>query len=350
MIKEEPDLSSSSNTQVKNVNNTNDNDDHLLFVDIPIANTALVAKFPPGCRVLHSKRDTTEETILAEFATIESLAIHLPTRDTAYKFSSQLCSSQYHPEADLSFAPQTPVWFAQERRCMEAVILSALPVHESSVVYSVVEKTDNVIRHAIPEECICYRNKEATSPPAAFLDLCLKYDAPKEVNNTPKKVNNNSRGDVDDISTTLSNDSSTANTIDTPRRVSRVVTSSSANHHQQEEASRKRTFAEQNNTGEAETEEEDCPSAPNESAADQEDEEEDSCSYMSLEFRQHQHSESHHNFRSVTITKNEQATRKCRSTTAASAAAAKPTTTRRRRPFNAPGIRRPSSNNATTNY
>jgi hypothetical protein len=130
-----------------------------------------VAKFPKGCRVLHSVM-SKEGTLRVCFCSVEAVAIHLPSRGNSYKVQSDIADGPFVMEEELSFGPETPVWaiLSGKMSYTTAIVVSLM----DTKLYTVIECTTHDVHHDVRH--ICFRT-EGSNPPK--FDASFSSPGPK---------------------------------------------------------------------------------------------------------------------------------------------------------------------------
>lgn len=130
-----------------------------------------IARYPQGCRVVVVQRDDDGGGVY--FASVEAVAIHLPTRQNAYKLCSVQPSSSLRGgksehnlfvlEPNLLFAQETPVWAVIGATYRSAIVMSSSHHRANKSSYTVID-SDTLEMHSTEETLVCYRNGLSAPP------------------------------------------------------------------------------------------------------------------------------------------------------------------------------------------
>jgi hypothetical protein len=147
------------------------------YLPLPDIQARIIAKFPVGSRVLHSIVTQAGGTLVC-FCTVDSVAIHLPSRRTVYGAQSDITEFPYLEEDELLFAPDTPVWTVlpeSENQYLPATVVFAFPRTKETqndkhqTVYSVVSQLSHQLYDKIDGSLVQYR-REGSAPPELAVD------------------------------------------------------------------------------------------------------------------------------------------------------------------------------------
>lgn len=160
------------------------------YISLSKGQSDKIAKFPEGCRVVHSVQSECG-VVLACFASVKAVAMYIPTRGYEYKTTSPLAKSRFVLATELSFAPETPVWavIAGASTYTSAIVMS----HDTTCkTYTVVDGATFGKFSNIAEKLVCYRAKHSTPP-----DLQKELELTTATEGDPKQAeHSNSRENI----------------------------------------------------------------------------------------------------------------------------------------------------------